>query len=194
MGVFEQVKALREKTGAGIVDVKKALDEANGVEEKAIELLRKRGQDKALKKSERDAKEGYIGCYLHSNGKLSVMVKLLCETDFVARNEDFRNLAKDIAMHVAAMNPKYIKPEQVDTESVAKEREIWTEQLKTEGKKPEMFERILAGKEKKYREESALLTQAFVKNPDMTVGDLLTESISKMGENIQIGDFSRFEM
>jgi elongation factor Ts len=122
------------------------------------------------------------------------MVKLLCETDFVGRNEEFKALAQDIAMHITASNPKYLKPEDVDSGVVAKEREIWTAQLETENKTREIMEKILEGKEKKFREENALLTQPFIKNPDQTIGDLLTEKISKIGENIQVGDFSRFEL
>lgn len=194
MSTMEQVKQLREKTGAGIVDVKKALDEAAGNQEKAIEILRKRGQDKALKKSQREAKEGCIGFYIHSNGKLASMVKVLCETDFVARNEDFQMFAKDLAMHVAATNPKCLKPEDIGSDIVAKEREIWGEQLKNEGKKGEMIEKILAGKEKKFREEAALLTQGFVKDPTITIHELLVSKIAKIGENIQIGEFARFEL
>ncbi len=159
MSSLEQIKNLREKTGAGIVDVKKALEEAGGDEAKAIEIIRKNGQAKAEKKSEREAKEGLVVSYVHPNGKLGAMVKLFCETDFVARTDDFKELGKDIAMHIAAMNPQCLKPE--DSE---------------------------AG------EEAALLTQKFVKNPDQTVNDLIAEKIGKIGENIQVGEFCRFEL
>jgi len=194
MSILEQVKKLREKTGAGVVDVKRALDDANGDEQKAIDILRKRGQDKAVKSSVRDAKEGIVGYYVHSNGKIASMVKLLCETDFVARNEEFRNLAKDIAMHIAAMNPRYLKPEHVSDDEVTHEKEIWTEQLKSENKPDSIIPSILAGKEKKFRSECALYTQSFVKNPDITIQDLLVEKVAKIGENIQIGDFIRYEL
>ena len=194
MATLEQIKNLREKTGAGIVEVKKALEESGGDETKAVEILRKRGQEKAMKKSARSAHEGVIASYVHSNRKVAAMVELLCETDFVALNKDFQNLAQDIAMHITALSPKYLKPEDVPEEIIAKEREIWTEQLKNEGKNEQMIPKILIGKEKKFREESALLTQPFVKNPEQTVADLITENINKIGENIQIGKFCRFEL
>lgn len=191
---LEQIKKIRELTGAGMVDVKKALDESQGNEEKAVEILRKKGQAKALKKSDREAKEGIIGVYIHSNNKICAMVKLYCETDFVARNEEFKDLAKDIAMHISAMSPKFLNPEDVTDDLVQKEKEIWTEQLKKEGKPADIMEKIMEGKEKKFREENSLTAQSFVKNPDITVGELITEKIGKIGEKIQIGDFSRFEL
>ncbi|EKE10621.1 MAG: hypothetical protein ACD_15C00225G0005 [uncultured bacterium] len=194
MSTLEQIKNLRERTGAGIVEVKKALEEAKGDDNLAVEILRKRGQEKAMKKSDRVAGEGVIASYIHSNGRVGAMVKLLCETDFVGRNEEFKALAQDIAMHITAANPKYLKPEDVDSGILDKEREIWTAQLAEEKKPKEIMDKILEGKEKKFREENALLTQSFIKNPDQTIGELLTEKISKIGENIQIGDFSRFEL
>ncbi len=194
MSTIEQIKSLRERTGAGIVEVKKALDEAKGDDALAIEILRKRGQEKAMKKTDRIAGEGVVVAYIHSNGRVGAMVKLLCETDFVGRNEDFKTLAQDIAMHITAANPKYLKPEEVDATVVAKEREIWTAQLAEEKKPQEIMDKILEGKEKKFREENALLTQPFIKNPEQTIGELLTENISKIGENIQIGAFSRLEL
>lgn len=194
MATLEQIKSLREKTGAGVVEVKKALDASGGDEEKAIVILRESGAAKAVKKTDREAKEGVIGMYLHSNGRVGAMAKLFCETDFVARNEDFQALAKDIAMHVTAMNPTVLRPEDLPADAVAKEREIWMEQLRQEGKPEDMMGKILAGKEKKFREENALLTQSFVKDPGKTVQDLLSESVQKIGENIQIGEFVRYEM
>lgn len=191
---MELIKALRERTGAGIVEVKKALEEAGGDEEGAIRILRERGAAKAVKKTDREAKEGVISTYVHSNGRVSAMVKLLCETDFVARNEDFQSLGRDIAMHVAAMNPSVLRPEDVPEEAVSSEREIWTEELRKAGKPEEMIEKILEGKERKLREETALLTQSFVKDPDRTVTDLLSENVQKIGENIQVGDFVRYEI
>lgn len=193
MGMFELVKKIRERTGAGMVAIKKAVDEAGGDEEKAIEILRKQGQSKAAKKADRITSEGVVVSYIHSN-KVGALVKLLCETDFVARNEEFVVLAKDIAMHITAMNPGYIKPEDVPVEAVEKEKEIWRAQLATEGKPAEMIEKIMAGKEKKFREESALLTQQFVKNPEMTIGELIIEAIGKMGEKIEVGEISRIEL
>lgn len=191
---MEQVKALREKTGAGIVDVKKALDEAGFDDVKAIEILRKRGQDKAMKKGDRETHEGSVISYVHSNGRIGSLLKLYCETDFVARNEEFQELGRDIAMHIAASAPLYTKPEEVSLEAVAKEQEIWRAQLVQEGKPVDLIEKILVGKEEKFRSENALLTQPFVKDPTKTVGELLTEKIHKMGENIQIGSFIRYEM
>ncbi len=194
MSQMEQIKALREKTGAGIVDVKKALDEAQFDDAKAIEILRKRGQDKAMKKGDRETHEGLVVAYVHGNGHIGVLVKLYCETDFVARNEEFQELGRDIAMHIAATAPQYVKPEEVSAEAVAKEQSIWQEQLAKEGKPANLLEKILSGKEEKFRNDNALLTQPFVKDPSKTVGDLLNEKIHKMGENIQVGGFVRYEM
>lgn len=192
--MLELIKKIREKTGAGMVAIKNALDEAGGNEEKALEILKKQGHAKALKKAEREAGEGVVVSYIHSNNRIGALLKLYCETDFVGRNEEFQALAKDIAMHITAMNPCCIKPEEVSSELVAKEAGIWKEQLAQEGKPAEMLEKIMAGKEKKFREDMALLTQPFVKEPSMTVGELLSEKIAKIGENIQIGEFVRFEL
>jgi elongation factor Ts len=192
--MLTKIKKIREQTGAGVVDIKKALEEADGEETKAIEILRKKGKEKASKKSERSAQEGVVVAYIHSNRKVGAMVKLYCETDFVARNEEFRDLASDIAMQVTAMNPKFARPEDVPKEMVDKEREIWTEQLKGEGKPENIFEKILEGKEKKFRQEISLMGQPFVKNPEQTISELLSEKISKTGENIRVGEFVRFEL
>lgn len=194
MGTMEQIKTLREKTGAGVVDVKKALDEAEGDEVKAVEILRKRGQNKALKKSSREASEGIVVAYIHSNNNVGALVKLLCETDFVARNEEFRELGRDIAMHIVALAPQYIQPEEIPSLLLGKEREIWRAQLASENKSPEMIDKILPGKEEKFRRDNALMTQAFVKDPSKTVGDLIAEKVHKIGENIQVGSFMRYEM
>ncbi|MBI2439148.1 MAG: elongation factor Ts [Candidatus Moranbacteria bacterium] len=194
MSTMEQIKNLREKTGAGIVDVKKALDEAKGDEVKAIEILRKRGQDKALKKSDREALEGIVVAYVHSNNRMGALLKLSCETDFVARNEEFRELGHDIAMHVVAAAPQFVKAEDVPDALVEKEKIIWREQLVREGKPEEMFEKIMMGKEEKFRKDISLLTQSFIKDPTKTVGELLTEKIHKIGENIQVSSFIRYEM
>lgn len=191
---MEQIKGLRERTGAGIVEVKKALDEAGGDETKAIEILRKSGQAKAVKKGDRETKEGVVVSYIHSNNRVGALVQLFCETDFVARNEEFQELARDIAMHITAANPRYLKPEEVTEEDLVKEKEIWAEQLKNEGKPADMLEKIISGKEAKFRGEVALWSQPFIKNPDITVGDLVTEKIHKIGENIQIGAFTRYEL
>lgn len=181
-------------TGAGVVEVKKALDEAAGDETKVLEILKVKSKQKASKKAERAAMEGVVISYVHSNGKVGAMVKLYCETDFVARNEEFKALAQDIAMHVTAMNPQYVNPEDVPQEVVDEEKKVWAEQLKNEGKPENMLEKIMAGKEKKFREEVALMSQPFVKNPEQTVAELITEKISKTGENIRVGEFVRFEL
>ncbi len=194
MSSIEAVKQLREKTGAGIVEVKKALEEAGGDEEKAITLLKKRGEAKALKRTDREAHEGIVTTYIHSNARVGVMLTLLCETDFVARNEDFKELGRDLAMHIAALAPMYLSSEDVPAELVAKERAIWEEQVKSEGKPAEIAEKILAGKEKKFRDEISLLSQSFVKDPSKTVGELITENIHKIGEKIQVGKFVRYEI
>jgi elongation factor Ts len=193
MSQMELIKSLRETTGAGIVDVKKAIDEAKGDKEKALEILHKRGQDKAAKKSDRDTHEGIVVSYVHSN-KIGAMIKLYCETDFVGRNEDFVELGRDIAMHVSALAPRYIRAEDMPQEEVDKEKAIWKEELVKEGKTEEMIAQILVGKEEKFRKEHALMSQDFVKDPSKTVGDLVTEKIHKIGENIQVGAFIRYEM
>ena len=192
--MLDKIKNLREKTGAGIADIKKALTEAGGDENKAIEMLRKRGQEKASKKSERSTEEGVVVSYIHSNKKVGAIIKLYCETDFVARNEEFVNLARDIAMHITALNPKYINPEDVPQEIVEKEKEIWKAQIEGEKKSKEIIGKILQGKEKKFREEIALLSQPYVKDPEITIKHLIAEKIGKIGENIQIGGFSRLEL
>ncbi len=194
MATLEQIKELRDETGAGIVDVKKALEEANDDKVKAVELLRKRGGDKAIKKSDRVALEGIVGTYVHGNKKIAAMVSVMCETDFVARNEDFVVFATDVAMHITASNPTCIFPEDVDSDIIESEKKIWTEQLSKEGKSVEMIEKILIGKEKKFREEQALMTQSFVKNPDITVMELLNEVMIKLGEKIEFKEFKRFAL
>lgn len=192
--MIEIIKKIRETTGAGVVDIKKALSEADGDEKTAIEILRKKGLEKANKKGDRDAREGIVVSYVHNNGKVAGLVKVFCETDFVAKNEEFQELAKDIAMHVVAMNPKYLKPEDVSSEEIEKLKKEWKEELVKEGKPEEIAEKALAGKEDKFRKENALMTQAFVKNPDIIIEDYVKEKIAKIGENIQIGEFVRMEI
>ncbi len=192
--MLDKIKKIREMTGAGMVSVKEALQEAGGNEEKAVEILRKKGQNKALKKSERKTREGIIVSYVHSNYKVGAIVKLFCETDFVAKNEEFRELGKDIAMHIVAMDPRYLKTEDVPSKIIEKEKEIWREQLKNKGKKNEIVDKALAGKEEKFKKEISLLSQPFVKNPDITIEQLIAEKVSKTGENIQVGDFMRYEI
>lgn len=191
---LDAVRRIREVTGSGIVDVKVALEEALGDELKALDILKKRGQARAIKKSLREAKEGIVVSYVHTNGRIGVLVKLLCETDFVARNELFRELAKDIALQVAASNPRVISPGDISDFELEGEREIWKSQLLSEKKPASVHEAILLGKEKKFREESALLTQDFVKDPSKKMGDVITEMVAKMGENIRVGEFVRFEL
>ncbi len=192
--MLEKIKKIRQQTGVGMVDIKKALEEANGNEDKAIEIIRKKGHIKALKKAGREAKEGIVFAYIHSNKKIGTLLELFCETDFVARNEEFVELAKDIAMHISAMDPKFLRPEDVSEDIIAKEKEIWSEQLKKENKTVEIMVKIMEGKEKKFREENSLLGQPFVKNPEITIGELINQKIAKMGENIQVGNFVRYEL
>jgi elongation factor Ts len=188
------VKDLRTKTGAGFMDCKKALSETDGNIEQAIDYLRKKGIAKAAKKSEREASEGYIGNYIHMNGKIGVIVELNCETDFVARNEEFRTLAKDIAMHIAASKPQYVKPEDIPADVIERERSIYSEQMKESGKPENIIEKIVDGKINKFYEETCLLEQPFVKEPEKKVKDLIFEKVGKMGENIQVGSFNRIEI
>ncbi len=184
------IKELREQTGAGIMDVKEALEEANGDKEKAIEILRKKGLAKQAKKADRVANEGIVESYIHAGGRIGVLVEVNCETDFVARTDDFKNLVKEIALHIAAANPLYISSEDVPTEVIEKEKEIYKEQ--SAGKPDDVIEKMLEGKISKYLEEVCLLSQPYVKDQDKTIGDLLGEATGKMGENIQVRRFSRF--
>lgn len=192
------VKELREKTGAGMMDCKKALAETQGDFEKAVEFLRKKGLSAAAKKSSRQASEGSIASYIHSNGKIGVIVEVNCETDFVARNEQFQGFVKDLAMHIAAANPKYVRPEEVNQNDIAKEKEIFLAQMKQDPKnanKPaNVMEKIIEGKVQKYVDEICLVKQPFVKNPEKTIEALLNEMIAKIGENIVIKRFVRYQM
>ncbi len=184
------VKELRELTGAGILEVKQALTEAKNNKEKAVEILRKKGALKLGKKADRAAKEGVIASYIHPGSKIGVLLELNCETDFVARTEDFQNLAKDLAMHIAATNPLYVSQNDVPAEVVEKEKEIYKES--TKGKPEEVANKMIQGKLAKYYEEVCLLEQTYIKNPDLKIKDLLAEAVSKIGENIQIRRFARF--
>jgi len=187
-------KKLRELTGAGINDVKAALEEAGNDEAKAVEILRKKGEKIAAKRSTRETGEGLVDCYMHSNGKLGVLVSVACETDFVALNEEFKNFVHEIALQVAATEPRYLSPENVPAEEVEKEKEIYREQLKNEGKPAEMIEKILAGKLQKFYSEICLLKQPYVKDDKITIEKLLQEVIAKTGENIQIKEFIRISL
>lgn len=188
----EQIKALREKTGVSMQSCKNALVEAGGDDSKAVDILRKKGEAKAVERSERTTGQGVVVSYVHTNNKLGVILQLGCETDFVAQNADFQALAKDIAMHIAAMNPMYISPEEVVPELIEKEREIWRSQLSKEGKPEKMWDKIIEGKEKKFREELALLTQPFVKDPELQVGKLISDAMLKIGENVKVMRFTRY--
>lgn len=192
--MLEDVKNLREATGASMMACKKALEEANGDFEKALESLRKRGEAKAAEKSERSTGEGIVYSYIHTNKKVGAMVQLACETDFVAKNEKFIEFAADLAMQVVATNPKAVNPEDISDEFIAKEKEIWRAQLENEGKPADKIDMILTNKEKSAREEMALMKQAFVKDPDKTIEALVKENINKLGENIKIVKFVRYEV
>ena len=192
------IKALREKTGAGMMECKKALTEAGGNEERAIEILRERGLASAKKKEGRVAAEGVVGSYIHMGGKVGVLVELNCETDFVARGEEFQQLVKDIAMHIAAAEPRYVTREDVTAETLDKERDIAKAQAKNDPKnatKPEqVIDKIVEGRLNKFYEEVVLLDQPFIKDPAKTVGELVTEKIAKTGERITIRRFARYKM
>ncbi|WP_243026669.1 translation elongation factor Ts [Thermus albus] len=194
MSQMELIKKLREATGAGMMDVKKALEDAGWNEEKAVQLLRERGAMKAAKKAEREAREGVIGHYIHHNQRVGVLVELNCETDFVARNEIFQNLAKDLAMHIAMMNPRYVSAEEIPAEELEKERQIYIQAALNEGKPAQIAEKIAEGRLKKYLEEVALLEQPFVKDDKVRVRELIQEAIAKTGENIVVRRFCRFEL
>jgi elongation factor Ts len=191
---LDLIKKLRDMTGLSITVCKTALVESNGDIEKAIENLRKQGAAKADKMSDRSTGEGIVAFYVHSNNKLGAMVQIACETDFVAKNENFLSFGRDIAMHIAANNPACISPDEVDDALVVKEKAIWEDQLAQEGKPAEIVAKIMDGKEKKFREENALLKQQFVKNPEITVEDYVKETIAKMGENVKIVRFNRFSI
>lgn len=188
------VKELRDKTGISMAKCQEALAKADNNLEAAIELLKAQGEKAAAKRTERQTHEGFIGSYLHSNGKVAVLVEVDCETDFVARNEDFKEFAREIAMHIAAANPLYVKPEDVPADILEKEVVIWKEQLKAEGKPENIINGIIEGKKKKYFEDACLLNQPFIKNEDQTIGDLLKEKVLKIGENIQIARFIRYSL
>lgn len=194
MTQLEQIKKLREQTGAGMSDVKKALEDGGWDMEKATTLLRERGALKAAKKADREAREGIIGYYIHHNQRVGVMLELNSETDFVARNENFQILAKDLAMHIAMANPRYVSVEDVSTEDQEKEKAIYVQQLLNEGKPQNIAEKAAEGRIKKFYEEMVLLEQPFVKDDKVKVGDMIKAAIAKIGENIQVKRFIRFEV
>lgn len=188
------VKKLREQTGIGFMECKKALAESGDDLEKAIEYLRKRGYEKAKSKSGRSTNQGTVGAYIHTTGNIGVMVELGCETDFVAKNEDFKALLKDIAMQIAAMNPKYIQPSDVPEDVLAKEKEIFAEQMKNSGKPAEIIDKIVEGKLAKLYSDICLLQQSFFKDDSMTIEKLIAEKIHKIGENIVVKRFVRYQV
>lgn len=187
------VKELRERTGAGMMDCKKALAEANGDMEKAIEILREKGLAAAAKKAGRIASEGIVDAYIHGGGRIGVLIEVNSETDFVAKNEEFRQFVRDMAMQVAAASPLYVKREDVDPQLIEKEREIYRAQALNEGKPEKIVEKMVEGRLEKYYKEICLLEQPFIKDGDRTVQDVLTALIAKIGENISIRRFVRFE-
>jgi elongation factor Ts len=188
----DMVKELRAKTGAGVLDCKNALKESEGDMEKAIKLLREQGKAKADKKSTRTAREGLIYTYIHPPGKLGVLLEMNCETDFVARNEEFQSLCKDVAMHIAAAAPRYVTRNEIPAEVLVCEREIYANQAKNEGKPEKIIDKIVEGRIEKFYEEVCCIEQPFVKDPNITVGDLIKEKIAKTGENIVLRRFARF--
>ncbi|MCD6560312.1 MAG: translation elongation factor Ts [Deltaproteobacteria bacterium] len=188
------VKELREKTGVGIMDCKQALMESDGDISKAVDFLRKKGIATAKKRGTRTASEGQVQSYIHAGGKIGVLLEVNCETDFTGKNDDFTNFVKDVAMQIAASNPIAIDQESVPEDMLTKEKEIYAGQAKETGKPEKVIEKIVEGKLKKFFSESCLLNQPFVKNPDITIQDLLNEIIAKTGENIVIRRFARFQL
>ncbi len=188
------VKALRERSGAGMMDCKNALSEANGDIEKASEILREKGLAAAVKKSGRIAAEGVVDSYIHMGGKIGVLVEVNCETDFVAKTDEFKSFVRDVAMHIAATNPMYLSEEEIDPAVLEKEKEILTAQAMNEGKPANVVEKMVEGRIKKFKKEICLLDQPFVKDPDKTVQDLVTDKIATIGEKISIRRFVRYEM
>ena len=188
------VKELRERTGAGMMDCKKALTETAGDMDKAIDFLREKGLAAAAKKAGRIAAEGLVESYIHAGGRIGVLVEVNCETDFVAKTDAFKTLVKDIAMHIAAANPAYLKREEVPIEELKHEQEVLAEQARNEGKPEKIIEKMVAGRIEKYYKEVCLMEQPFVKDPDKSISDLITESIAKIGENISIRRYARYQL
>jgi len=188
------VKELRTKTGAGMMDCKEALTSSNGDFEKAIDYLRKKGMSAATKRSSKAAKEGTIASYIHMGGRIGVMVELNCETDFVAKTEDFQNTAKDIAMHVAASNPTFVNPDEIPEDVLEREKEIYRSQALAEKKPEKIWDKIIEGKLNKYYEEVCLIKQKFIKNTDITIETLVNNLIAKTGENVMVRRFTRYQL
>lgn len=190
----QMVKELRDKTNAGMMDCKRALEQTEGDLEKAVDLLRQKGLAVAAKRAERATSEGTIECYVHAGGKLAVMVEVGCETDFVAKTDDFLAFAKDVAMHIAAVAPLAITREEIPQDMVDRERDIYVNQAKESGKPDNIIEKMVTGKVDKYIAENCLMEQKFIKNPELTVQDLLNELMAKMGENISVKRFTRYQL
>jgi len=188
------VRELRERTGAGMMDCKAALSEASGNMESAIDVLRTKGIAKAAKRAGRTTGEGVVGSYIHAGGKVGVLLEVNCETDFVARTEDFLSLVKDISMHIAAADPKFVRREEVTADVLERERAIFREQALQSGKPANVVDRIVDGKVEKFYGESVLLEQPFVKDPEKTINELVAERVAKVGENIQVRRFARFKL
>lgn len=190
----QDVKALRDRTGAGMMECKKALAETNGDIEAAIDLLRAKGAAKAAKRADKAANEGTIGSYIHFDNRTAVIVEVNCETDFVANTDDFKALAKDLATHIAAANPLSVSSDDLPADLVERERQVYLEQVKAEGKPPQVQEKIVEGKIRKFFEANALMSQPFVKDPDKTIEQLITEVSAKTGEKIEVARFARFQV
>ncbi len=190
----QMVKELRERTGAGMMDCKAALTETNGDMEAAVDTLRKKGLAAAAKRAGRVAADGVVSSYIHAGGKIGVLVEVNCETDFVARTEAFQDLVKDIAMHIAAADPRFVRREEVTADVLERERAIYSEQAAASGKPANVVAKIVEGKIDKFFGEACLLEQPFVKNPDQTVGQMVTDAVAKIGENIQVRRFARFKL
>lgn len=190
----QMVKELRDKTNAGMMDCKKALMEVEGDMEKAVDFLRQKGLAVAAKRAGKDAEEGIVEAYIHAGGKLGVLVEVTCETDFVAKTDDFKTFARDVAMHIAAANPVAIRREEVPEDILTREREIYINQAVESGKPQQIAEKMVTGKMEKYLAEICLLEQKFVKNPDLSMQDLLNDLVVKMGENISIKSFTRYQI
>ena len=188
---LDLISKLRSQTGAGVVDCREALIEAKGDLDKAVAILRKKGAKIASKRAVKEASEGIIYAYIHANNKVGALVELNCETDFVAQNQEFKNLAHDLAMQIAAQSPLYVAPEDVPEEVLNKEKELYKEQLILEGKSEKMLDKIIEGKINKWQEEVCLLKQPFIKNEDITIEDLINEKIASLGEKIKVGGFCR---
>ena len=188
------IAALRAKTGAGMMDCKKALEEVDGNMEKAVDELRKKGIAKAAKRADKIAAEGLVYSYIHGNGRIGVLLELNCETDFVAKTDKFRELAHDVAMHAAALAPKYLNREEVSADEITKEKDVYAEQLKNEGKPAEMIEKIVEGKMGKFYGEVCLLEQSFIKDEDKTVEQVLVQASSEIGEKVTLRRFTRYEV